>query len=260
MIQCSLGGRLGNQMFQYSIARIIAERNGYNFYIPPIGEGPLPCDGEPYHHIAKFFPNLDMGLRDGDLQYIYQEQHSQQFDPSLFTIPNFVRLCGYFQTEKYYDGYEDRIKEWFKLEMDDTTKNILDKYPVEEYCYIHFRAWVFGEGQTYTSRKYYIDAIERIKLLNPNIKVLIITDDMEVAKVAFPDDNFEMITNDMMIDFKLLYYSRYLVASCSSFSWWASWLSDNKYITVGPENWINYDKPDQGCYPIDVKSNKFVYV
>ena len=34
MISTDLIGRMGNQMFQYSICRLIADQNGYNFHIP----------------------------------------------------------------------------------------------------------------------------------------------------------------------------------------------------------------------------------
>lgn len=38
MISISLKGRLGNQIFQYTICRLVAHINSYNFYIPEVGE------------------------------------------------------------------------------------------------------------------------------------------------------------------------------------------------------------------------------
>lgn len=259
MIHGSFGGRMGNQMFQYAIARIIAEKNGYKFYLPNVGEPPFPHPEDPNHHLYNYFPNLDRGEIDGGLLYQYQENPQQIFDPNIFSIPNFTRIYGYYQTEKYFDGFEDKLKEWFRLDMDDVTKGLLEKYPVEDYCYIHFRVHVFGEGQTYISLKFYLDAIEKVKEINPNIKILVITEDVDITKNVFKDVECEVISNDMMIDYKLLFYSKYCIISPSTFSWWAAWLSD-KYITVAPENWIYYDKPEKGCFPADVKSNKFIYV
>jgi hypothetical protein len=262
MIEARLGGRLGNQMFQYSIARIIADKRKYNFYIPGIGSNPLPYEEDPSHHIHKYFPNIDMGIKDGNCTSNYQESSNQSYNPNIFNVSDYTRICGYYQTDKYYVGYEDQIKEWFRIEMDNDTKMLLDKYPIEDYCYVHLRAYVFGETdhlgrKTHTSEKYYRDAIDRIKKEKNDIKFLILTDDIRVAKNVLPE--YEIISNEMMVDFKMLYYSKYCIMSCSSFSWWAAWLSD-KYIAVGPENWINYDLPHLGCFPIDIKTNKFVYV
>ena len=38
-----------------------------------------------------------------------------------------------------------------------------------------------------------------------------------------------------------------------------SWLS-NKEISVAPNYWLNHNKPELGFYPIDIKSEKFIYV
>jgi hypothetical protein len=36
----------------------------------------------------------------------------------------------------------------------------------------------------------------------------------------------------MMVDFKILYFSKYTIITNSSFSWWASWLSNDKEIVI----------------------------
>lgn len=51
MISTELNGRLGSQMFQYVITRIVALKHNYQFNIPVNGFQPI-----------NFFPNLDMGV------------------------------------------------------------------------------------------------------------------------------------------------------------------------------------------------------
>ena len=68
MIEANLGGRLGNQMFQYSVARIIAEKNGYNFFVPDPKNPPYPYPDDPSHHISNFFPDIELGKNDGDIK------------------------------------------------------------------------------------------------------------------------------------------------------------------------------------------------
>lgn len=259
MIQVNLGGRMGNHMFQYAVCRIIAEKNNLNFKIADIGEDRPPYEEDIKHHIFTFFPNLDKGRIDGAIKYIFQEESSQSFNPDVFHVPDYTKLYGYFQTEKYFEGFEEKLKEWFRLEKDEETQRLLEKYPVEEYCYIHFRCYVFGEGQTHISLKFYLDAFEKIREKNTNIKMLVITEDMELTKKVFKDISCEIISNDMMIDYKLLYFSKFCIISPSTFSWWAAWLSE-KELTVAPEYWINYDRPEGGWFPSDIRSKKFIYV
>ena len=63
----------------------------------------------------------------------------------------------------------------------------------------------------------------------------------------------------MMVDFEILYKSKINIIPNSTFSWWASWL-DNKEMVVAPNNWWNYNKPELGFYPVDIKTEEFIYV
>jgi hypothetical protein len=62
-----------------------------------------------------------------------------------------------------------------------------------------------------------------------------------------------------MVDFKLMYNSKYCILSNSTFSWWSSWLTE-KEISIAPNNWLNYNNPELGFHPIDIKTDKFLYV
>jgi hypothetical protein len=247
MITPFLRGRLGNQMFQYSITRIIAEKNGYNFYIPKEKNG----NGQ---NISDYF-DLDIGMQDGNLRYRYDENNDQNYDTNIFNVSDFTYLSGFFQTEKYFLGYEAKIKDWFRVNKTDEVENILNKYPVDEYCYIHFRG---GDYKDITDwllpKKYYQDAMNE---MGNGLKFLVITDDIEFASQFF--NQIEIISNDMMVDFSLLYHSKFCIIPNSSFSWWAAWLSDKEKI-IAPLGWINYNKHDGSFWPHDVKTDKFNYV
>jgi hypothetical protein len=254
MISIELNGRLGNQMFQYSVCRIAAEKNGYNFYI----------SREPNAHgqnISDYF-NLDMGINDGShLVFRYSENtHTQTYNPDVFNIADNTIIHGFYQTDKYFSGYEDKIKKWFSIETDHKTDVILSEFPIEDYCYLHFRGTDYknwDDGKKFLPKKYFDDAIKKIREHKDDIKVLIITDDPVLANEIFPGER--IISNDLMTDFKLLYYSKYCIIPNSSFSWWASWLSD-KYLTIAPYCWLNYNYQDLGFYPADIESDKFIYI
>ena len=250
MITAELKGRLGNQMFQYGITRIIAEKNGYNFYLTRDKN----LNGQ---NISDYF-NLDMGSIDGETHNRYNENYNQVYDPEIFSVPDFTILSGFFQTEKYFTEYREDIKNWFKIEATEKSYELLKKYPIEEYCYIHFRGGDYKDIPEWLLPKgYYDDSISKMKELYPDLKLLVITDDPNFAGEYFK--GIDVISNSMMDDFSMLYFSKFCIIPNSSFSWWAAWLS-NKEVTIAPLGWINYNKKDGTFWPSDVKSNKFIYV
>ena len=89
---------LGNHMFQYSLCRIIAEKNGYNFYIP---------NGK---YLERSFPGIYLGNKDGEIQNYFNESPSQLYDENIFNIKDFTNINGYFQTEKYFKGKSVMVK------------------------------------------------------------------------------------------------------------------------------------------------------
>jgi hypothetical protein len=257
MVKVNFCGRLGNQMFQYAIARIIAEKNNYNFGITTIEEAK---NVGLQQHLSTYFPNLYLGVNDGGIINQYIENHIQKYDENLFNIPDNTILHGYFQTDIYYKGYENKVKDWFKIETDSETEYLLNKFNIDEYCYIHFRGTDYKEfdsGTRFLPKKYYTDAMDKIKEIKPDIKFVIITDDIEESRKYFGD--IEIMSNQMMVDFKLLYYSKYSIISNSTFSWWACWLKDRE-MTIAPYKWLNYTYQTNDWYPFDIKTEKFIYV
>jgi predicted glycosyltransferase len=190
----------------------------------------------------------------------FLENHTvQNYNPEIFNIYDNTKIWGFYQTDKYFTDNEDDVKSWFNIESDSITESILEKYPIDEYCYIHFRGTDYKEwdgGKRFLPIEYYKTAMNKI-LETKKMKFLVITDDIKLASEFFKDT--DIISNDMMVDFKLIYYSKYCIITNSTFSWWAAWLS-NKVITIAPNNWLNYNNPELGFYPVDIKTNKFQYV
>jgi hypothetical protein len=254
MIKVELNGRLGNQMFQYSICRLIAHKNGFNFCIPSEGN---PSTNKV--HIKNVFDNLDLGIEDSNnVNYFYEDDTTQVYNPNIFNTQNNTVLSGFFQTPKYFEGYEELVKSWFNIELNEKSKEILKKYNPEEYCYIHLRGLDYkNDTNWFLSIDYYQKSIDYIQNMYPNISFLIITDDINEAEKLFP--NIKSISNDMITDFIILLNSNKLIISNSTFSWWAAWLK-TKEIIIAPNNWLNYNKPELGFYPVDIKTNNFTYI
>jgi hypothetical protein len=254
MITVDLNGRMGNQMFQYAVCRIIAHKKNINYYIPSVGQP--STEGI---HIKDVFKNLDLGILDGNVQYRYNDNHTQQsYDPNIFNISDNTLLWGFFQTPKYFIDNEELVKSWFVIEPTTESKNILEKYNPDEYCYIHLRGTDYkNHSHWFLDKNYYEKSMDYIRNIKPDIKFLIVTDDIDESKKLFPD--IDCVSHDMITDFSVLLNSRYLIITNSTFSWWAAWLK-NKDIVVSPNNWLNYNKPELGFFPVDIKTESFIYL
>jgi len=100
MIKVIYKGRLGNNLFQYALGRILAVKMGYKLEAEPIPGFPKTaevvdgkiCAGKPYH-ITDQIVDIDGAL----------EKHSG----------NRIVLDGYFQKYEYYKHYKNEIRKWF---------------------------------------------------------------------------------------------------------------------------------------------------
>lgn len=219
MISAHLKGRLGNNLFQYSLVRIIAEINNYEFYI----------DRKAWNALAGKIFDVDLGLDYSNTNLIYEEQP----DECNYKINNNTMLIGFFQCEELYKPYRDKIINWLKLRPVNI-ESLLEKYNINEYCYIHFRGTDFNNIFYCVKSDYYYEAMNKIKSIYNNIKFVVITDDLNEAYRIFK--NVDVLNNDISIDFNLLYNSKFCIIPNSTFSWWSSWLS-NKELVVAPKYW-----------------------
>ena len=97
MVSCSLYGRAGNQYFQVSATIAYSLKNNMYYSIPKNGLN----FGVKTHY--KFPNQTDLKA---DLVY-YQPTHGYT------EIPKFsdIHLNGHFQSEKYFEGFKDEIRQ-----------------------------------------------------------------------------------------------------------------------------------------------------
>ena len=99
MITVKYQGRLGNNLFQYSIGRILAQELNYTFQSPPI-----PNFSElPIFISASTIP--ESIILEGHI--LNKEDILKRKNESGFVIH------GFFQRYEYYQPYKDIIRSWF---------------------------------------------------------------------------------------------------------------------------------------------------
>jgi hypothetical protein len=250
-ITMSFAGNNCNNMFQYALLRRIADRNGYEFYVPQ----------EAKERLLRFFPNLYMGCDTFEEKQSYYEKHEQPYDPEIFNIKDGTYIHGFFQTDKYFKGFENTIKQWLYIEP-------LVIEP--DTCYIHLRGKDYYKGWPYLPVQYYTASMQVVRTLNPKVKFKIITDDVKAAEEYFSPA--EIISGNDVFDFTLMMSADYLIIANSSYSYMAAWLNDKAKMIIAPSRWFNYNKnyehaglgkgPEhkEEWYPIDIKTDKFTWI
>jgi hypothetical protein len=103
MVEVRYSGRVGNQLFQYSLGRILAEGLGYALDARPIDGFPRTFEqvsGKSYVEPVQRFTG-----------------HSLPIESILLNpAPRRIVLDGFFQNYRYYAVHQDRMRAWLSAE------------------------------------------------------------------------------------------------------------------------------------------------
>jgi len=261
MITTNLTGNLGNHMWQYAVCRTIAEELGYEWGI----------DSSPthdYHNGANQmdFMDVDFGKPIQGITQDYHEpwkhyQHADNtnitmFNKSLYEIDDNTRLIGdngafggIYQSEDYIIDRKDDIRQWFNIPDDNQVEfdKQLDDLGVvlnDDLCVINFRGGEYRNIPNVLLRKeYWRDAINSMLTFNPNMKFIIITDDIQCAKNYMPFD-IPAYHVSIGFDYYVVNQAKWLIISNSTFGWWPAWLNENVSRTIAPKYWARHNVSD----------------
>lgn len=156
-------------------------------------------------------------------------------------------LIGFFQSSKYFNEYKDIIKKEFtvKDKVLKQNENILKDILNSNSVCLHIRRGDYTKvvNHLVCDIDYYLKAVNLIKEKVDNPKFYIFSDDINWVKenVNFNTDvNYIEGNNPNYEELRLMYSCKHFIISNSSFSWWASYLSDNKdKVVVAPSRWFN---------------------
>lgn len=252
------GQGLGNQLWAYTVTRLIAEKNGYEFGIK-----------HPERFKGRNFITLDFGKPVTEIVNQYREienvvnGHSMwPYDPEMEKIPDGTILEGNFQSYSYLRGYEGRVRSWFDIKAPSTT--------LYDTCLIHFRAGDYvGIRDVFLPKSYYLRGMDKIREINPKVRFYLVSDQPELASEFLGVDFIGNVGEDpykadhhrggdIGIDFSYLLNAKYLIIPNSSFSWWAAFLNTKKEIVIAPEYWAGWKRKE--WQTSDIKTDGFTYI
>ena len=189
MIATDLTGNLGNHLFQYAICRTLAESNGFDY-----GINPIPY-GDYFQGKSQIdFLNIDYGKPIEGIERLHKEQRIHisdtpggadwwQYEPDLLTtIKDNTKIEGPWQSEKYLLKNKENIRKWFTVKDKPDVSNMMD----ENTCVINIRGGEYkGFRELIIQPSYYKNAMNRIKEKDPNVKFIVVTDDLHFAKFVY---------------------------------------------------------------------------
>jgi len=233
----TIHGGLGNQMFQYSVGRCLADKTESEFI--------LDTHAFAGYHRPYLLDKFRIRAVAGEIFKeipVFKEKVSFEYDKTLMSITTSVRLEGYWQNSKYFDHARKQILEDFTpvraqksefLEQVDSNESVSVHYRRKDYLSI-------DDVQGICTDNYYADAKACIIERTRKPLFVLFSDDIEWLKNIRNKNSIICSITDPLETLVIMSRCRHNIICNSSFSWWGAWLNRNlDKIVVAPKKWHN---------------------
>ncbi len=216
---------MGNFLFQAACALAYAWKHKLEFSLPNSTKDPKSNPIYLQHLVNPKWNDMQPAVR------IEEQSHCFQIIPfrEQWRHQNII-LDGYWQSEKYFCDYRERILEAFGYE-NEQWKGIVS---------LHVRR---GDYLTLTKKhpSVSVEWMVRAMALFPGSHFMFFSDDMPWCKQTFQhrkDVSFSDKHNEEK-DLVAMSHCEHHICSASTFSWWGAWLNRNPdKRVVFPNNWF----------------------
>lgn len=248
------GQGLGNQLFCYVTTRALAYRNGCDF---SIFNRELLANNM-HSNKGMYFMEIDCGVdiaRDS-LEKVYYEKEDRIYlgnsahdiahgcyitgpDEKLLRLKETTLIYGNLQDEAYFGSYKKEIRAWLRVKPE------YDNYAYsrENLCVINIRGGEYaGNPELFLRRKYWTDAMKRMRQIRPDMEFMAVTDDLGAAKRILPE--VKAYHFDLAGDYTAIKNARYLILSNSTFAFFPAFTSDTVQYIIAPKYWARHNVSD----------------
>lgn len=274
-----LKGGLGNQMFQYSFAKLLMLKSGADTAIDLSGFNVDPDDSIRKPLILKFNISLKVASKENikslcliDHPYsrgfnykmriifemIFNKEYFFEKDmapKNIEMLNKFSYFDGYWQSWRYVDSVFDELKKDLipKEKISIKTQSFIEKAKNESSVFVGIRRGDYlKEKKLYgeTNAEYYINGMKYIEKYVANPVYYIFSNDIDWVEqnMDFGDRKIVYRRNeDIVDDFEeliLMSNCKHSIIQNSTFHWWGARLNyyDGK-IVIAPENWFANGNP-----------------
>ncbi len=265
MIGVKFNGRLGNQLFQFTFLRYLKSLSKHQIFFFP----------NPHHaYFAKYFDlgvfnnlTLNSKLYSVLMRIIpkalkFREVYIQNIQvPKPVEIKNNTIYTGFFQTDWYLNQTPDKLQLKLKKKYIDQFRNLYgDIFNQNKTIAVHIRRTDYlnyGKRDISLPIEYFKNRLNGISDLS-SYRVFFLSDDINFVKKEFDvKENFIFSENSEIIDFQIIKNADIAIISNSSFSWWASYLSEKQNKVYAPKNWLGFRLNKE--HPKGIMTKKFIW-
>jgi hypothetical protein len=235
-------GRMGNQMFQLAFAHAASKRLGTSFILGPGTLWEYFDAGAWGRRRIRLSRKVAFRLRhgrDGPERLVIDDSR----DPAevLAGLRDGVAYGGFFQSERYFAGYEDEVRAMFAVRPVHEIAFAQRYGELGAYICMHVRRGDYGDEGYQLPTSFFRDALAAVPGCD-QLPLVVVSDDPASAKDALwdlPGARFD--TNPAIIDLMLLMNASAVITSNSSFSWWGAWLNRRPDArVVAPQQWLGF--------------------
>lgn len=255
MIGVESRGRMGNQMFEYAFALSTSTARETAFFI---ADGDIEFGLQRYFELAGFHRRVDKLRRLWSRSALCSWRHNRVIDDAdddpiarkrRYRFDRTI-YSGFFQAECFFEDVKPAVRRSFAIKkaLKIAPRALLRLPPDTPYVAVHvrltdyvggFKGSPLGAGDLTLPARYYKDALAQV----PNVAdhaVVIVSDDVVKARDMVGDGlNYHFCSFDPITDFQILLGADVLIASPSSFSWWAAYLGDVRQV-FAPQHWLGF--------------------
>lgn len=268
MIRIVMLGRLGNNLFQYALGRVLAEKHG----VPLVMDGswfnregwnqvkclrdlPGPASGT-----VKVVRRCSLGaralLRASGKHYwdfrgvptLRECEDDQTFEPGFLNAPSDCFLFGYFQSPLYFKGHETALRGELAthgLGLESGREAMAERLREPGSVGVHVRRtdYVGNPNLDLCDTGYYRTAMNRLRESLPRPRFFIFSDDPAWCAGNLAASDVEVVPlspgHSPLADMHLMSLANHHIIPNSSFSWWAAWLGKKAgQRVILPHRWF----------------------
>lgn len=260
-------GRLGNNLFQYAMGRMLAEKHGVPLamdasWFDAQGWNQVKCLKDlpgPAAGTVKVVRRCSLGARallkaTGKHYWEYrgvpvlrEKADDHSFDPRLLTAPADCLLFGYFQTPRYFAGMESALRGELSthgLGLEQGREDLADRLREPGSVAVHVRRTDYtGNPQlNHCGTTYYQNAMARMRA-GGGKRFFVFSDDPRSCSGGFTEPDVEVVSHggnpSPLTDLHFMSLANHQIIANSSYSWWAAWLGEKPgQRVILPDLWF----------------------
>ncbi len=264
-------GGLGNQMFEYALARAYEIKHNVliKYDIDSFKIYTYLTFGLPFFNtkinLATTEESMYFGVfhkRRGLLGRIYNpffanpnkyiEEYTFHYLKDYVVFRPEAYFDGWWQSYKYFEEVEDTIRQELTLKepLRERYNAIVSKMQSTNSVVIHIRRGDYAHKEStnkhhgLTSREYYDYCIKEIVTKIPDAHFFVFSDEIQWAKENFklnhPVEYVDIPDTTPHEELVAMSKAKHFIIANSTFSWWAAWLSNHQdKIVYAPKKWFN---------------------